>query len=43
MFGTLFTIAVGVAIGYFFKPQIDDILVKTVKKIRDNRKSHDDF
>ena len=33
----LFWIAVGVGIGWFFKPQIDRGVAKVVKMIRDNR------
>ena len=32
-----FWIAVGVALGYFFKPQLDKGVQKVVQMIRDNR------
>ena len=38
-----FWIIVGIAIGYFFKPQLDGIVGKALKTIKDNRKNkHDD-
>lgn len=36
----LFWLVVGVAVGYFFKPQIDKGVRKVVKLIRDNRSDH---
>jgi len=33
----LFWIIVGVALGYFFKPQIDKGVRKAIKHIKDNR------
>lgn len=41
--GTIFAIIVGVAIGYFFKPQLDQLVGKVLKQIKDNRKDKDDF
>ena len=41
-----FWIIVGIAIGYFFKPQLDRIVGKALKTIKDNRKNKfddDDF
>ena len=37
-----FWLIVGVALGYFFKPQIDGIVQKAVKMLKDNRKDKDD-
>ena len=34
-----FWIIVGIAIGYFFKPQLDGIVGKALKTIKDNRKN----
>jgi len=34
----IFWIIVGIAIGYFFKPQIDGLIGKALKSIKDNRK-----
>ena len=34
-----FGLVVGVALGYFFKPQLDKGVQKVVKMIRDNRSS----
>ncbi len=42
----IFWIIVGIAIGYFFKPQLDTIVGKALKTIKDNRKnkfSDDDY
>lgn len=42
----IFWIIVGIAIGYFFKPQLDRLIGKFMKSIRDNRKhkwDDDDF
>ncbi|HUZ17504.1 MAG TPA: hypothetical protein VMV68_03890 [Spirochaetia bacterium] len=33
----IFWILVGIAVGYLFKPQIDKLIGRTVKTIRDNR------
>ncbi|WP_280938011.1 hypothetical protein [Spirochaeta lutea] len=41
MLGTLFTVLVGVVLGYVFKPQIDRALKKVVRKLED--KSKDDY
>ena len=34
----VFWIIVGIAIGYFFKPQLDGLIGKALKSIKDNRK-----
>ena len=34
----IFWIIVGIALGYFFKPQLDSIVGKALKTIKDNRK-----
>lgn len=34
----IFWLIVGVALGYFFKPQIDRVVFKVVRAIRDNRR-----
>lgn len=34
----IFWIILGIAIGYFFKPQLDGIVGKALKTIKDNRK-----
>ena len=34
-----FWIIIGIAIGYFFKPQLDGIVGKALKTIKDNRKN----
>lgn len=33
-------IIVGVAIGYFFKPQIDRLVYRVIRAIRDNRRNN---
>ena len=33
----LFWIIVGVALGYFFKPQLDVLVGKAIKMLRDNK------
>ena len=35
--GGIITLIIGVALGYFFKPQIDVLVGKALKAIRDNR------
>ncbi len=40
----IFWTLVGIAVGYFFKPQIDRMVYKTVRMIKDNqnkKKYHD--
>lgn len=37
----LFWILVGVALGYFFKPQIDKGVQKVIKLLRDDRSDRD--
>ena len=37
-----FWLIAGVALGYFFKPQIDGIVKKATKFLKDNRKDKDD-
>ena len=40
----LFWLIVGVALGYFFKPQLDDLVSKALRAIEDNRrKNSSDF
>ncbi len=34
----IFWLILGAALGYFFKPQIDRIVFKVVRAIRDNRR-----
>ncbi len=36
----IFWIAVGVALGYFFKPQIDRGVQKVIRMIRDDREDN---
>ena len=36
----LLWIIVGVAIGYFFKPQIDRVVYRIIRAIRDNRRNN---
>jgi len=38
----IFWIIIGIAIGYFFKPQLDTIVGKALKAIKDNRKNKQD-
>lgn len=38
----IFWIIVGVAVGYLFKPQLDKVVGKVAKMIKDNRKDKDD-
>ena len=38
--GWFFGILIGLAVGYFFKPQIDKGVRKVVKMIKDNRSDH---
>ncbi len=38
----IFGIIVGIVVGYFFKPQIDVLVGKVVKSIKDNRKNGDE-
>ncbi len=37
-----FWLIVGAALGYFFKPQIDGVVQKAVRYLKDNRKDKDD-
>ena len=37
----LFWIAVGIVIGFIFKPQLEELFVKVVKKIKDHRERND--
>ena len=42
----IFWILTGIAIGYFFKPQIDRIVGKVLRSIKDNRRNkwdNDDY
>lgn len=34
----LFWLIVGAALGYFFKPQIDRVVFRTIRALRDNRR-----
>ena len=34
-------LVIGVAVGYFFKPQIDGIVHRAVRAIKDNRHKND--
>ncbi len=36
-------IVIGVAVGYFFKPQIDRVVHRAIRAIKDNRKDNDTF
>jgi hypothetical protein len=38
----IFWLIVGAALGYFFKPQIDVLVGKVMKSIKDNRKDKSD-
>ena len=38
----IFWTIVGIAIGYFFKPQIDKAVFKTVRMIKDNQNKRKD-
>jgi len=35
------TLLIGIAVGFFFKPQIDKGVRKVVKMIKDSRSNHD--
>ncbi|MEA1910381.1 MAG: hypothetical protein U9N32_01735 [Spirochaetota bacterium] len=35
----IFWIIVGIAVGYFFKPQLDNLVGKALKTIKDNKKN----
>ncbi len=37
----IFWLIVGVVLGYFFKPQLDKVVYKAIKMIRDRRNSRD--
>jgi hypothetical protein len=39
----IFWIIVGIAIGYFFKPQLDQLVGKVIRAIRDNRQDRDRY
>ena len=39
---TILALIAGIAIGYFFKPQIDKLLKKAVKYIKDKRQQETD-
>ncbi len=39
----IFWIIVGVALGYFFRPQIDKGVHKVIRMLRDNRGDRDRF
>lgn len=36
----LLWIIVGIAIGYFFKPQLDRVVYRVIRMIRDNRRGY---
>lgn len=36
----IFWIIVGIAIGYFFKPQLDRVVYRVIRAIRDNRNDY---
>ena len=38
----IFWLIVGVALGYFFKPQLDVLVGKVIRMIRDNRSNYSD-
>ena len=38
----LFWLILGVALGYFFKPQIDLLVGRVIRAIRDNRRNYRD-
>lgn len=38
----IFWLIAGVALGYFFKPQIDKVVLKAVRKLKDRHKDYDD-
>ncbi len=40
--GGIITLLIGVALGYFFKPQLDTFVGKAIKAIKDNRTKYDD-
>ena len=37
----LFGVIVGIAVGYFFKPQLDGLAHKAIRYLKDNRKDDD--
>ena len=39
--GFLFPLIIGVAIGYFFKPQLDNLVRRVVRMIDSNRRDDD--
>ncbi|MFP3959035.1 MAG: hypothetical protein ACLFUM_07125 [Spirochaetaceae bacterium] len=39
--GFLFTLLLGVALGYFFKPQIDTMMRRVVRMLENNRRDDD--
>ncbi|MFO7730218.1 MAG: hypothetical protein R6V86_05585 [Spirochaetia bacterium] len=38
----IFWLIVGVAVGYFFKPQLDVLVGRVIRAIRDNRNKYPD-
>ncbi|MFW5714809.1 MAG: hypothetical protein ACOCXF_00365 [bacterium] len=38
----IFWLIVGVALGYFFKPQLDVLVGRVIRMIRDNRSNYPD-
>ena len=41
--GFLFPLIIGVAIGYFFKPQLDNAVRRVMRMIEDNRHDKDSW
>lgn len=39
----IFWLILGVVLGYFFKPQIDKVVGRVVRMIRDNRSDNDRY
>ena len=38
----IFWLIVGIALGYFFKPQLDRLVGRVIRAIRDNRRDYHD-
>jgi len=39
--GFLFPLIIGVALGYFFKPQLDNLVRRAMRMLNDNRRDDD--
>ncbi|MFO8065852.1 MAG: hypothetical protein ACQETQ_04770 [Spirochaetota bacterium] len=39
--GFLFPVLIGVALGYFFKPQLDNLVRRAMRMLNDNRRDDD--